>query len=703
MFIKSLSIRNFRNFKASKFQFVRDSVNTILGENASGKTNIFHAMRLVLDDSLPLNARFLESKDFNRDIGEIRGHWIVIQFRFSDLGKSDEALVLANHAVEGEQPPNEGTYTFVYRPKAHVRQQLHNFSISIEDRQTRLEAVNDYLKSIIIGKDDYEIVAFTRTMIDFFDDDAYKKLAGDFDEAIFPDPTREDAQGIGVSKPAQFSLIREVTCTYVKALRNVVNDLRYTKTNPLYRLLSYKSTEITGADSITESVKNLNKDISDLEQVKDLSQNIAKTLSDAVGHTYSPDIKITSDVPEEIEELVQSLSLIVEDSIGYQGTGNIKDISLGGANLIYLALKLYEYEMAQTRDDKIAHFLLIEEPEAHIHNHIQKTLFSNFQSLNTQVFISTHSTQISSVSKISSMNVISRIENYSDVFWPSNNLEPEEVSGIERYLDAVRSTLLFAKSIILVEGDAEQILIPALVKAVLGISLDEMGISLISMDGTVFTHISSLFHKDRIRNYCSILTDRDAAYLTEPNEYADADAIKRLTNADANGEARQQILSAHCDDNPYLATFFAQNTFETELILAGNTTLFTKVLPRIYTQKAKIQEILEFIVTGDNPRKCHTALKLAQKVGKGWFAIKLSDFVMHDTIIPEYILQSIAHALRGHAADAILLKIMEYRFSVLDTQSQDLIDTVENDVSVCKKAFRDKFPQDPLAKIIAAI
>lgn len=139
------------------------------------------------------------------------------------------------------------------------------------------------------------------------------------------------------------------------------------------------------------------------------------------------------------------------------------------------------------------------------------------------------------------------------------------------------------------------------------------------------------------------------------------------------------------------------------MILAGNTTLFTTVLPRIYTQKAKIQEILEFIVTGDNPRKCHTALKLAQKVGKGWFAIKLSDFVMHDTIIPEYILQSIAHALRGHAADAILLKIMEYRFSVLDTQSQDLIDTVENDVSVCKKAFRDKFPQDPLAKIIAAI
>ena len=60
-------------------------------------------------------------------------------------------------------------------------------------------------------------------------------------------------------KPAYFSLIREVTCTYVKALRNVVNDLKYAKTNPLSKLLSYKSEEIDGAEDITDSVKKLNK------------------------------------------------------------------------------------------------------------------------------------------------------------------------------------------------------------------------------------------------------------------------------------------------------------------------------------------------------------------------------------------------------------------------------------------------------------
>ena len=35
---------------------------------------------------------------------------------------------------------------------------------------------------------------------------------------------------------------------------------------------------------------------------------------------------------------------------------------------------------------------------------------------------------------------------------PSNGLTTEECSRIERYLDATRSTLLFAKGVILVEG-----------------------------------------------------------------------------------------------------------------------------------------------------------------------------------------------------------------------------------------------------------
>ncbi|MEK5029327.1 AAA family ATPase [Paenibacillus sp. FSL M7-1046] len=66
---------------------------------------------------------------------------------------------------------------------------------------------------------------------------------------------------------------------------------------------------------------------------------------------------------------------------------------------------MLEYELKQS-NDKVAHFLLIEEPEDHIHTYIQKTLFEKYGYQNTQVIISTHSTHISAASKIRSENIL---------------------------------------------------------------------------------------------------------------------------------------------------------------------------------------------------------------------------------------------------------------------------------------------------------
>lgn len=52
---------------------------------------------------------------------------------------------------------------------------------------------------------------------------------------------------------------------------------------------------------------------------------------------------------------------------------------------------------------------------------------------------------------------------------------------IERFLDVIRCNILFVKSVILVEGDVEEILILVMVKNILGVSLDEFGISLINV------------------------------------------------------------------------------------------------------------------------------------------------------------------------------------------------------------------------------
>jgi putative ATP-dependent endonuclease of OLD family len=52
MFIKKVTLVNYRNFKGANFYFDK-GINTIIGENASGKTNLFRAIRLLLDSSMP--------------------------------------------------------------------------------------------------------------------------------------------------------------------------------------------------------------------------------------------------------------------------------------------------------------------------------------------------------------------------------------------------------------------------------------------------------------------------------------------------------------------------------------------------------------------------------------------------------------------------------------------------------------------------
>ena len=70
---------NYKNFANAKFQF-KKGINTIIGENGSGKTNVFKAIRLLLEDSSLQYAYKLSDSDFNRklDNGKWKGHWIII-------------------------------------------------------------------------------------------------------------------------------------------------------------------------------------------------------------------------------------------------------------------------------------------------------------------------------------------------------------------------------------------------------------------------------------------------------------------------------------------------------------------------------------------------------------------------------------------------------------------------------------------------
>ena len=68
MHISRVQIRNFRNFGKLDVRLTQNAV--LVGENHVGKSNFLHALRLVLDPSLPDQARKLRIMDFWDGVGD---------------------------------------------------------------------------------------------------------------------------------------------------------------------------------------------------------------------------------------------------------------------------------------------------------------------------------------------------------------------------------------------------------------------------------------------------------------------------------------------------------------------------------------------------------------------------------------------------------------------------------------------------------
>jgi putative ATP-dependent endonuclease of OLD family len=655
--ISKLTLVNYRNFQRSVFRFSK-GINTIIGENGSGKSNVLRAIRLLLDDSMVRASYRLDEEDFNRDLPKWQGHWIIISIEFMDISSNEAIQALFVHGTgvgSASGTVTKATYNLIFRPNKQTRMSL----ASVDDYD--VTAMSEILSKITIN--DYETIFTGKSIADFSDPQVYKHIVGDLDGAYFNSDV--EFPELGSRIPGTLSVTKEVSFTFIQALRDVVAEFHNNRTNPLLTLLKSKSGQIDQVQfqPIVERARQLNKEIEGLQDVHKVRSDIVETIHGAAGQTYSPALmSIRSDLPDEADLLFQSLKLFVGE-FDSKHEGSIQELSLGGANLIFLTLKLLEFKYQHERQ-ALANFLLIEEPEAHLHTHVQKTLFDRIGYSEAQIIYSTHSTHISEVSNIKNVNILCRSGTICEAFQPASALDPDQIGSVQRYLDAVRSNLLFAKSVLLVEGDAEQILIPLIVKQVLGVSLDELGISLVNIGSTGFDNVSVLFHQERIRRRCAIITDLDAAFMSTVPLPGDDPATTiyraKLLRSAMVGAERRNKLDAQAALNPWVKPFYARNTFEVDFITAGNIAKVIAAVGSVYKQPATVTDALKELNSGDPAQYGRRVLTMANYEGKGWFALLLGKQIDQRTIIPSYIRQAVLFA-HGQFSTELIFNILKYR------------------------------------------
>lgn len=291
-------------------------------------------------------------------------------------------------------------------------------------------------------------------------------------------------------------------------------------------------------------------------------------------------------------QILERLGLDLLESGTRTGRGRY---GLGSNNLLFMACEL----LLLGKDPTGFPLLLVEEPEAHLHPQRQLRLMEFLTAAaskqiegarRVQVILSTHSPNLSSKIQLRNLVLIEKQAAFP-LTEGATCLQKSDYRFLERFLDSTRANLFFARGLIVVEGDAEAILIPTLARLI-GYDLTAHGVSIVNVGGTGLRRYARVLQRaesaaDQLSIPVACLADMDVMpdcapqILGKVNGDDDKkwDSPRRRWKAKRHfgdpGSDQNQALAEHrqrlaAGDHANVRTFVSdQWTFEYDLAFSG--------------------------------------------------------------------------------------------------------------------------------------
>ncbi len=598
MHISRIFIRNFRNFRHLDVP-ICDGVTCFIGENNSGKTNLFYALRLVLDGTISSARRCLQEDEVSVGLTFKKPEHVLISIEFSDFADQPEQEALICEAV---LESGVARLSYRFRPRAVVRDEIAQWGDGKPARELNLD---DYHWELVGGGDDIDLS--TISWSDNFG-------------SYFRSETLQ--QGYLV--------------VLMEALRDVESRLAQQRGSPLQQLIDQKGFPAEEQTGLVDLLKDANKQINDSESIKDLANEITASFGEAAGKTYSMSVSLGLGTPT-FTDITRGIKVLLS---GY-GLDNIDPSrnGLGLNNVLFISMILRYFEQRRVDAKMAGQLLLIEEPEAHLHPQLQRVLVSMLLNKSVQVFVTSHSTHVTSAIPLERQVVLTSTGSAA-----TGSVRVAQIPGIdekigadlERYLDATRSTLLYARRVMLVEGPAEQFLIPPLVKQVMGIDLEDLGISVVPIYGTHFSVYAKLFGPEGIQKKCAVVADGDLV----PSDAVDTEDAE----SDVDVSTLRQL---NVEENDLVKVFQSTSTFEREIATSGNFHMLEWAAYEV--QAASLQKLLKELQEAIAREEANLptdqigtrVLNLAKRIGKARFAQITARHTKHANDIPEYVSKAV--------------------------------------------------------------